>query len=342
MRRRALALLLPLLLLPACAGEGEPDADQTTTAATSTGAAPTVTGGFGEEPTIELPAGDAGSDLVVEVLEKGDGVVVADGQLVVADFLGQRWAAGRKAPATSDDPSANPGDPAAEDVIDSTFNGGTPQSFSLAEGNVLPGWLEGLVGQTVGSRVLLVLPPESAFGPGGNPDFGIAADDSLVFVFDLLDAFEADAAAEGTSVDLAPDPVLPTVAEGDNGPTITVPTGIAAPTALVSQTLIEGPGDEVRSGQHLVVQYRGVLWKDGSEFDSSWSSGRPTGFPIGVGGVIPGWDNGLVGRTVGSRVLLVVPPADGYGAEGRPPTIAGDDTLVFVVDILGAYGEPQV
>lgn len=339
MRRRAVALLLPLLLLPACAGAADdPDPDLTTTAAASSAEAPTVTGGFGEAPTVELPAGDAGSELVVEVLQKGDGVVVADGELVVADFLGQRWAAGRKAPASSDDP----GDPASEDIIDSTFDGGTPQSFALAEGDVLPGWHEGLVGQTVGSRVLLVLPPEQAFGPGGNPDFGIAADDSLVFVFDLLDAFEADAAAEGTPVDVAPDPALPTVAEGENGPTVTVPSATAAPTELVAQTLIEGPGDEVVAGQHLVVQYRGVLWKDGSEFDASWTSGRPTGFPIGVGGVIPGWDIGLVGRTVGSRVLLVVPPAQGYGTEGRAPSIAGDDTLVFVVDILGAYGEPQI
>lgn len=351
MRRRAAALFAPLLLLTACAESGEdPEPVQTTstTAAAPSGDAPTVTGAFGEEPTVELPAGDAGSDLVVEVLEKGDGVVVGDGELVVADFYGQRWAADRKAPASTDEASsnptdsANPGEPAGDAVLESTFDGGTPQSFTLAEGNVLPGWYEGLVGQTVGSRVLLVMPPEAGFGAEGNPSFGIGADDSMVFVFDLLDAFEADAAAEGAPVDLAPDPALPTVAEGDNGPTVTVPAGIAAPTELVAQTLIEGPGDEVVSGQHLVVQYRGVLWKDGSEFDASWTTGMPTGFPIGVGGVIPGWDIGLVGRTVGSQVLLVVPPADGYGSEGRPPSISGDDTLVFVVDILGAYGEPQV
>ena len=77
------------------------------------------------------------------------------------------------------------------------------------------------------------------------------------------------------------------------------------------------------------------MWNRRSVFDSSWSRGAPATFSIGTGGVIPGWDKGLVGKKVGSRVLLVVPPADGYGAQAQGK-IPANSTLVFVVDILDA------
>ena len=79
-----------------------------------------------------------------------------------------------------------------------------------------------------------------------------------------------------------------------------------------------------------------MLWKDGKKFDASGDRGTSFDTPIGGGQVIKGWDKGLVGQTVGSRILLVVPPADGYGAKGSPPLIGAKDTLVFVVDILAA------
>lgn len=345
MRRRAAALLVPLLLLTACGGSDDPVPGETESASVNA-ELPTVTGAFGEAPSVELPDGAPGTDLEVEVLEKGDGPEVAAGQVIVADYLGQRWAdgAGSPEPGASDsapaDPSAAPDAPDADaGVFDSTYDA-TPVSFAVDPGSLLPGMLEGLVGQTVGSRVLLVIPPEQAFGTTGQPELGIAPEDSIVFVFDLLDVFAGDAAADGTPVELTADAALPVVTAGEDGPTVTVPSASTPPTELVTQTLIEGAGDAVVAGQFLVVQYRGVLWKDGAEFDSSWGRDQPTGFPIGVGGVIPGWDKGLVGKTIGSQVLLVVPPAEGYGAEGRAPTIAGDDTLVFVVDILGAYGDP--
>jgi peptidylprolyl isomerase len=84
----------------------------------------------------------------------------------------------------------------------------------------------------------------------------------------------------------------------------------------------------------------GVIWKGGKQFDASWDKGAPAAFPIGVGQVIPGWDAGLVGAKAGSRVLLAVPPAQGYGTKGEPRAgIKGTDTLVFVVDVLGGHGK---
>ncbi len=132
---------------------------------------------------------------------------------------------------------------------------------------------------------------------------------------------------------------LPTVTLADNGkPTITVPSGVAAPTSLVVQPLIKGTGAVVEAGQTVSVHYTGVIWDAGKQFDSSWDRNAPLETVIGKGQVIAGWDEGLVGQTVGSQVLLVVPPDKGYGTTGTSDgSIKGTDTLVFVVDILDAY-----
>jgi peptidylprolyl isomerase len=119
-------------------------------------------------------------------------------------------------------------------------------------------------------------------------------------------------------------------------PTITIPAGEPSPN-LQLKVLDAGTGPVVEAGQQISVQYLGVVWPGGAMFDNSYDRGQPATFPIGTGGVIPGWDNGLVGQKVGSRVLLVIPPAEGYGTSGNPrANIKGTDTLVFVVEILAA------
>jgi peptidylprolyl isomerase len=124
-------------------------------------------------------------------------------------------------------------------------------------------------------------------------------------------------------------------------PTLTVPA-TAAPAALTQQVLTEGTGATVAKGDTLVANYVGETWtpKNGkpSAFDSSFTRGAPAAFLIGAGRVIPGWDKTLVGKKLGSRVLLTLPPADGYGASGQPNAgISGTDTLVFVVDLVAAF-----
>ncbi len=139
---------------------------------------------------------------------------------------------------------------------------------------------------------------------------------------------------------MAPKAGLPTVTMNPGKPaTITVPKGAKAPTKTIVQPLIEGTGPEVKKGQTVRVAYTGALLKDGSVFDASASHPEQPAFDflVGSGQVIKGWDNGLQGQKVGSRVLLVIPPAEGYGTAGSPPKISGTDTLVFVVDILAAY-----
>jgi len=118
-------------------------------------------------------------------------------------------------------------------------------------------------------------------------------------------------------------------------PVVTVPTG-PPPTKLETKEIIPGTGAEAKKGDHVTVNYVGVLYKTGKEFDSSWKRNEPFSFTIGKGEVIPGWEQGVVGMKVGGRRELIIPPSLAYGAKGSPPTIPANETLVFVVDLLGA------
>lgn len=109
--------------------------------------------------------------------------------------------------------------------------------------------------------------------------------------------------------------------------------------SLVTQVLKEGDGPEVKKGELLTANYLGQIWRDGKVFDNSYDRGAPSSFPIGVGGVIGGWDEGLVGKKIGSRVMLSIPSDKGYKEQGNEQAgIKGDDTLIFVVDLVGAAG----
>jgi peptidylprolyl isomerase len=114
---------------------------------------------------------------------------------------------------------------------------------------------------------------------------------------------------------------------------ITVPK-TAAPTRLVVQPMIKGAGAVVKDGNSIKLSYTEVLWRNGESFGASLTFGGARKVVIGRGNVIPAWDKGLVGQTVGSRILLVVPPAEGFGTKGVPPQVGPTDTTVFVIDIL--------
>lgn len=327
MLRRCLPLLLvPAMLLAACTDD-EPAAkdDPTTTTAAKADVADkaevaaldaveVTPGADGAAPTIEFDQPLAVSTTIRRVLEEGDGDEVAVGDVAVFHLL---LLNGRDGSELS---SSYGGDPATIPIDD----------------KLLAGVRIGLTGMRVGSQALVAIAPGDAFaGKGDDEASGVKEDDTLLLYVDLLEVRTPLTRAEGTAVD--PVDGLPTVELDDDGkPTITVPDA-PAPTELVSQLLIEGEGDEVQTGQTITVHYTGVLWDGGEQFDSSWDRGSPASFPIGTGAVIPGWDKGLVGQKVGSQVLLVIPPADGYGDEGAPGgSVPGGATLVFVVDILAA------
>jgi peptidylprolyl isomerase len=106
------------------------------------------------------------------------------------------------------------------------------------------------------------------------------------------------------------------------------------PTDLVTEDVVKGKGRKAKAGDQLTMQYVGVSWSNGQQFDASWDRGQPFAFQLGAGMVIPGWDQGLVGMRQGGRRLLVIPPDLGYGVQGTPDgAIAPNETLVFVVDL---------
>ena len=118
-------------------------------------------------------------------------------------------------------------------------------------------------------------------------------------------------------------------------PQVTVPTGEAPPTELVIEDIEEGTGPEAVAGNNVDVHYVGVSWQTGKQFDASWDRGDTFKFGLGKGQVIPGWDKGVAGMKVGGRRRITIPPDLAYGKRGAGGVIGPDETLVFVVDLVG-------
>lgn len=116
-------------------------------------------------------------------------------------------------------------------------------------------------------------------------------------------------------------------------PKVSVPSA-KPPAQLETKELEEGSGVEAKAGDKVTVQYVGVNYENGKEFDSSWSRNEPFSFTLGAGEVIPGWDQGVEGMKAGGRRELTIPPELAYGEAGYPPSIAPNETLVFVIDLL--------
>jgi len=118
-------------------------------------------------------------------------------------------------------------------------------------------------------------------------------------------------------------------------PEVTVPSGKAPSYQLEIEDIVVGDGDEAATGQIVEVHYVGVSWKTGQQFDASWDRGNTFKFALGKGQVIAGWDQGVSGMKVGGRRRITIPPMLAYGKRGAGHVIGPDETLVFVVDLLG-------
>ncbi|MFB9836593.1 FKBP-type peptidyl-prolyl cis-trans isomerase [Actinoallomurus acaciae] len=277
-------------------------------------------GAFGKAPSVSVPKAKPAVKQSVKELIHGSGPKIGSNDFVVAHLAAYQWAAkSKKSPAP---------------LLD-TFKQNKPAAGTANQLTGLPALDKEIVGRTPGTRLELTL-PYKVVGDQVAQALKLGTGDDLVLSVDVLKAYGKTASVQGTQQKV--DAKLPQVTPGAPGqaPTIKIPSG-SAPTKLQVQTLIEGTGKAVAKGQTLIGQYDGVLWRTGKEFDSSYKHGAPAGFPIGVGQVIPAWDKALVGKKIGSRVLVVVPPKEGYGSTGSPQAgIKGSDTLVFVVDILDA------
>ena len=118
----------------------------------------------------------------------------------------------------------------------------------------------------------------------------------------------------------------------DEKPVIAKPTG-DPPTELVKEDIVKGKGKTVKEGDEITVDYVGVNYSTGDQFDASWDSGTPATFQLAPGQLIDGWIQGIPGMKVGGRRMLTIPPDLGYGAQGSPPAIPPNETLIFVIDV---------
>jgi len=277
----------------------------------------TVAGAFGATPVVKIPKLKANNKLTVKTVISGTGSTVTKADAMAANFVLYFWS------GTSSSLKAN------------TFT----ENPTVIGGTMLPGLETALIGQKVGSRVLAVIPPADGYGTSGNSQLGITGSTTLVFVIDVLKSYADTASASGTQESNGGGSLPTVTAHAGSAPTITIPAN-KAPASLVTTTLIKGSGPKLVKGQYVVAQYTGYIWRTKKVFDSSWTTGSPFGFVIGASPeqVITGWDSGLAGQTVGSRVMLVIPPKDAYGTTGASQAgITGTDTLVFVIDIIDAF-----
>jgi peptidylprolyl isomerase len=303
------AVAATALLLSGCAGAGSPSASPTPSASSSCllNAKPgkasdaVKVDGEGKDLKVTVPADadiDAATTPQRTVLKKGDGKDVKSGDLVSVQY---------RIVAAAD-----------SSVLDSSSRGVDDQLPVLLDPQQQSLFVAALECQPLGSSVVLALPGK------------VLGEGQKAIVVYAQSTKKLPTAATGAAV--APVDGMPTVKLAKDGaPEITIPKA-DPPTETKISLLKQGDGPTVASGDYVIVQYRGVTWADGKEFDSSWKRGAPAQFQ--TTGVVTGFKKALEGQKVGSQVLVVIPPADGYGAQAQG-SIPANSTLVFVVDILG-------
>ncbi len=271
----------------------------------------TVTGKFGKAPDVTFATPMHVTTTQASTITAGTGDELNAQQDVVTDLIALDGTTGKVLASTAFAGTKN----AASQQISQLASKGLAKAFTCAR---------------VGSRFVAVIPPSQSFPSGTFQSIGKT--DSIVVVADVLKAYLAK--ADGTPQVMAGD--LPSVVLAPSGqPGITIPAGEAAPKTLRVANLRDGSGAVIRKGDTAIVQYTGVLWSDGSVFDSTWTAAGASPFVVkNATGVPSGLVTALTGQRVGSQVLVVAPPAQGFGAAGSG-SVPGGATLVYVVDVLG-------
>lgn len=309
--RRPLALLVaPALLVPALAACGSDDGEDEGSGLAEV----SVSGDLGETPEVEWPDDYTAGKPESQTLIEGDGPEVAeDGTALVHYWIGNGY----------DESEAISTYTALPEVLDLT-------DTELPEALTAP-----VVGATVGSRVVTSLEAEELFGPVGQPAYGISNKDPLLLVTDVLGPYPIEEPYDEQGTGFAPDLVL----DEDGRPEAMRFAGRPRPTGrLQVQTLVEGEGEPIKASDVVMVDYLGQVYAKPKPFDGSFD-----GTPLvqNLSGLVEGWQQALVGKTVGSRVVLAIPPRLGYGAEGNEGAgISGTDTIYFLIDVLARAPKP--
>ena len=269
-----------------------------------------VSGAAGAAPTVTVPSMTI-DETRSKVVTPGAGPVVAAGGLVDVHYLGVNGRTGA--------------------TFDTSWERGASATFPLDQ--VVPGFAKGLEGKRVGDRVLIAMTGADGYDPaGGNEAAGIAVGDTLVFVVDIVET--SLATATGTAV--APPADAPAVAVVDGLPVVTIPAGAAVPTATAVHPLITGAGRQVGETDYVLVKYRSWSWKSGKQLEDKYA----TADYGNIAETIAAWRTGIIGKPIGSRVLIVAAPADSYPEGSNNPPLDKGDTPVYVVDILFASSQP--
>jgi peptidylprolyl isomerase len=276
----------------------------------------TVSGNYGKTPTVKIKSPVASIKTTQRTLVKaGTGKVATKSTQITADFAVYNGTTGKELSSTGFDGKSVP--------------------FTVDSDHILGGLVKTLQCTRAGSRVVGVIPPSEAFGKTGST--GVGAKDSIVFVADVITVKAPAPAAlkSATGTVVAPKPGFPTVTFKGKLPTVTIPS-TPQPTAFQEEVLIKGNGAKVATDSNIIVNYQLTLWRTGKVVsgNDTYASGQSA--PFNTGQVVAGFKQALEGQTIGSRVLVVIPPALGYGSAGQSSAgITGTDDLVFLVDILG-------
>jgi peptidylprolyl isomerase len=263
----------------------------------------------GPEPKPSFPKGPAPEFVSLVDLIEGIGELHYEGDPITVQYVGYDYETHEK--------------------FASSWDEGKPFKFTLGKGEVIPGWEEGLVELENGDRRELVVPSSETGGPFPK---GAPKDHAAIFV---VEAVPTKPLKEQKTKPAPPKP--PKKAKTNDGqnktkPKVQVPSG-PPPKKLEIKDLEEGSGPAAKPGDEVTVHYVGVNYKTGKQFDASWDRGEPFTFKLGVGEVIPGWEEGIVGMKPGGRRELIIPPELGYGYQ-RSGSIPPGSTLIFVVDLI--------
>jgi peptidylprolyl isomerase len=269
-----------------------------------------VTGTGRAAPTVKFPLPISTTATERTVLTAGQGAAVRSGSSVQIAYTLVEGRTGKK-------------------LDQSGYAGKKPVTLTADTAQYLPGLVQALQCGREGERFASVIPASAAFGAAGSKNLGVGPNDSLVLVADILALTPTKATGSPKALPAG----FPAVRVASSGqPTVSIPAGAAPKTLRIADRLV-GSGDTVKNGDTVTVQYQGVVWRTGAVFDQSWGKTGPASFATGA--VVKGFRAALIGQKVGSQVVALVPPADGYGKAGTGNgAIKGTDVMVFVIDIL--------
>lgn len=315
MRRLPLPLLLTAALLLATTACGGSD-DKKDSSDTVSGLH--VEGAFGSAPTVRLDKPIKVTKLHTDVITRGSGDEVKMGSKALLNLYIANGKSGKKAI--------------------STYDRGQPLNASMDETQFFPPLVKALNGMKSGSRVAFVDTVKDLYGAAGAKQIGLKASDSLVFVIDVMSATPTDVLDKPQGTEVAPPAHLPRIvtrAGKIQGFDFTKAAKRPSKKLRVI-TLVKGTGEPIQGQKIVQMNFVGEIYGGKKPFSNSYTAPQPASFVTGGGQLIKGWDNALQGQRVGTRLMLLVPPAQGYGKAGQPQIhVTGKSTLVFVMDILG-------